>query len=191
MKGSGSSNGKDTATPLSNHRRRPRGVTPRATAGRLGLPYLVVLALLATSVARPQSVGAARGPELDQAGHVVRDEFGELIVYSREELAEMPAFEADSTAVAPLESTFAGDSASAFSANAMTSTILDLAWRTSIWGTNIGRSGMEVVDLDGDGSLELVMATSLNGGFAANDAWMVVRHRAGVPEYDIVWPAPS
>lgn len=176
---------------MMRHLRRLRSVTQRATAGALWVPCLILIASLGASVADPQNVRASRGPERDQAGNVVRDEFGTPTEYSRESFDEMPSENAILPAELPKKSAFAAATAPLLSAGATASTNLDLAWRMSVWGTNIGRSGMEVVDLDGDGTLEIVMATSLAGGFAANDAWIVVRNRLGVPEYDIVWASPQ
>lgn len=63
---------------------------------------------------------------------------------------------------------------------------LDRIWQHSIWGANLGESGITAVDLDGDGSTELVLGTTLARNFGDNQNWHIVKHHADSGTYEIV-----
>jgi uncharacterized repeat protein (TIGR01451 family) len=58
-------------------------------------------------------------------------------------------------------------------------------WRTGIWGTGIGVSGIVPADLDGNGSLELI----LGGGsqFFGNYFWYIASYLPGSGRYEQIW----
>lgn len=62
---------------------------------------------------------------------------------------------------------------------------MKLQWQYGVFGTYIGESGLHVVDLDGDGSTEIVASASA-GGFGFNSMWYVLR-RAADGNYEQVW----
>jgi len=63
---------------------------------------------------------------------------------------------------------------------------LEPVWRHSLWGANLGESGIAATDLDGDGSSELVLGTTLARNFAVNRNWHVVKHNADSGKYEII-----
>lgn len=64
---------------------------------------------------------------------------------------------------------------------------LDRFWQFSVWGSNLGASGIVTTDLDGDGTNELVLGTSLVGGFDRNRSWHIVKYNAVSGSYDIIY----
>lgn len=139
---------------------------------------------------------ATRPVEVDRAGNPVRDERGASRRYSRAELESATSRAASAT------SSTAGSAQTSASATAAANPALSPApeapfrvrfeerWRTSIFGTSIGRAGMIPIDLDGDGTLELVMGTSGYDGFFPNDGWLVVRPHPGDGRYEVVFASP-
>lgn len=63
---------------------------------------------------------------------------------------------------------------------------LDRVWQHSIWGANLGESGITAVDLDNDGSTELVLGASLARNFGQNKNWHIVKYHAESGSYEIV-----
>lgn len=63
---------------------------------------------------------------------------------------------------------------------------LDFIWQHSIWGANLGEAGITAVDLDDDGSTELVLGTTLARNFGENQNWHIVKHHAESGLYEIV-----
>ncbi len=59
-------------------------------------------------------------------------------------------------------------------------------WRTGIFGSGIGLSGFNVVDLDGDGTLDIVAGGS-TGTFGSNDFFYVLRHDLASGNYLMRW----
>src|SRR5688500_10542244 len=59
-----------------------------------------------------------------------------------------------------------------------------LQWHRSTFGTGVGRRGMEIVDLDGDGRSEVVATASVRGSHP-NRFWYVLTFRDG--EYVHEW----
>ena len=57
-------------------------------------------------------------------------------------------------------------------------------------GTSIGRAGMIPVDLDGDGSQEIVASAALGGGFSNSYSWYIAKFQPASSSYEIVWVAP-
>ena len=121
--------------------------------------------------------------QVDRSGNAVRDEHGVRKLYSRGE-AET------ATAKAAMAVTAVTAAAAPSGPEGPFRLRFDERWRMSIWGTSIGRTGMIPVDLDGDGSLEIVMGMSGSGGFFANNAWMIARYTPGRSSYEIVWSSP-
>ncbi|MEM1229437.1 MAG: thrombospondin type 3 repeat-containing protein [Pseudomonadota bacterium] len=63
---------------------------------------------------------------------------------------------------------------------------LEKDWQYSVWGTSIGRSGMVPVDLDADGTLELLLGTTIRGGgFAQNSNWHIASYEPAIDQYVI------
>ncbi len=118
--------------------------------------------------------------EYDAAGNVVVTASGERIVYSREELANGSiALEAAAAHVTLSSSSIYDDE----------TYLLDMpqVWRHSVWGSNLGQTGIKAVDLDGDGTTELVLGATLSRNFGQNKNWHVVRYNPSSGEYDIVF----
>jgi hypothetical protein len=62
---------------------------------------------------------------------------------------------------------------------------MDVQWRTTSFGTGIGKTGIWPVDADHDGDLDFV----LGGGsaFSSNATWSIVSYDADAGRYEIVW----
>ena len=63
--------------------------------------------------------------------------------------------------------------------------LLQKQWEYGLYGTSIGRAGLFTVDLDGDGTREIVASAS-PGGFGSNSYWYIVRKAAG-GTYEQIW----
>ena len=63
--------------------------------------------------------------------------------------------------------------------------LLSLKWMYGIFGTSIGESGLSSVDIDNDGSLEIIAGSSL-AGFGPNSFWYVVRQDSE-GQYSQIW----
>lgn len=63
--------------------------------------------------------------------------------------------------------------------------LLHLQWQYGIFGTSIGKAGLLVSDLDGDGMPEIIASAS-GGGFGSNSFWYILRQAAG-GNYDQIW----
>lgn len=61
-------------------------------------------------------------------------------------------------------------------------------WQYGIYGSSIGQTGLFTIDLDGDGSQEIVASASA-GGFGENIMWYVVRRTAS-GGYEQIWRSP-
>lgn len=59
-------------------------------------------------------------------------------------------------------------------------------WRAGIFGSNIGSTGIAVVDLDGDGELDIVAGGS-TGGFGSDDFFYVLRYDPIAHGYTMRW----
>ena len=68
---------------------------------------------------------------------------------------------------------------------------LQRTWEHFIWGTSLGETGMVPVDLDGDGTLEIVLGASSRDNFWDNDSWHVARYVEATDEYAIVWSSET
>jgi hypothetical protein len=74
---------------------------------------------------------------------------------------------------------------SAESGGLATTPYLTETWRTGIWGTGIGVSGIIPADLDSNGSLELIMG----GGsqFFGNYFWYITSYLPDSGRYEQIW----
>ncbi|MBU5638326.1 VCBS repeat-containing protein [Geomonas sp. Red69] len=63
--------------------------------------------------------------------------------------------------------------------------LLQLNWQYGLMGTSIGQAGLISVDLDGDGTPEIVSSASA-GGFGANSLWYVLQ-RTSSGDYQQLW----
>ncbi|BCR04856.1 hypothetical protein DESUT3_19250 [Desulfuromonas versatilis] len=68
--------------------------------------------------------------------------------------------------------------------------LLDQSWVYGRFGTYIGRSGLSVLDLEGDGNLEIITAAS-PAGFGVNRYWYVLRHASSGEYAQIHLSEPS
>lgn len=156
----------------------------RTLAGTI-LLSLIPFAVVADGPPRPvggndEGGNASRSAEeKDPLGNVVRSSAGDRIQIPRERAYD-PARPSTATTWK------AGSPGLALPGEEPYSLAFSRTWNFSIWGTSIGRTGMVPIDLDGDGRLEIVMGTSIGGGFAANSAWIVVRQVPATGEYQIV-----
>tara|TARA_R110000823_G_scaffold47903_20_gene122036 strand:+ start:9018 stop:11522 length:2505 start_codon:yes stop_codon:yes gene_type:complete len=64
---------------------------------------------------------------------------------------------------------------------------LERVWQHSVWGSNLGESGIAAADLDGDGSTELVLGATLSRNFGANKNWHIVKRDPRMGTYEIVY----
>lgn len=114
----------------------------------------------------------------------------------------VPSFLADRTGVYVVGLTvYDGQSASAADTVTITvapvvpsdPTLLQLKWQYGIFGTGIGRAGLHISDLDGDGIPEIIASASL-GQSGINSLWYILRHAAD-GSFEQIWrshnyPAP-
>lgn len=147
------------------------------------MPFTVVAAGAPRPVdGNDPSGNVLRSPEeKDPLGNVVRSSAGERIQIPQERAydpARPVPIPATSSSALPLTSALPGEEPYSLA--------FSRTWNFSVWGTSIGRTGMIPIDLDDDGRLEIVMGTSIGGGFSANGAWIVVRQVPGTGEYQIV-----
>ncbi len=63
--------------------------------------------------------------------------------------------------------------------------LLNLRWKYGIFGTNIGDTGLSALDIDNDGTVEIVVGASTEG-FAANNFWYILRENTS-GQYDQIW----
>ena len=125
--------------------------------------------------------------QLDAYGNVVRTSGGEQQSYRPPDVAlETSDHQATGDPSIASPNRLAESEAPSAPASAVA---FEPAWQLHIWGTSIGRTGMIPVDLDEDGSLEVVVSSSSRGGFSSNDSWLVLRAQAS-GDYKIVWSSP-
>ncbi|WP_312768785.1 FG-GAP-like repeat-containing protein [Epilithonimonas sp.] len=60
----------------------------------------------------------------------------------------------------------------------------------SIMGTSIGRNSMHSVDIDNDGTIELVCSAATQT-FGFNDYWYIMRYNSAEGTYDQIWTSPQ
>ena len=152
---------------------------------------------LATSAIEEKLVSRddRRAIETDAAGRPVINESGKNIIYTKDDLESFEAVVDNKKlekngVVDPVDSQPL-PFAAALSTEESYTLMLNKIWQMSIWGTSIGRTGMIPVDLDGNGQLEIVMASSIKGGYRSNDAWHVIKYNNESKEYVIDWSSPT
>ncbi|GAB5452548.1 MAG: hypothetical protein Hals2KO_28760 [Halioglobus sp.] len=173
----------------------------------------IVCAISFGLVALSASVSLAQGSdtEYDRAGNPLVSEGGTRITYSPAQLGEaLPLSPFELTGLPSAESAIASPTAltvvkfdSSKAAGSVHSSAsaaatpeaapsssnlinLDRIWQHSIWGANLGESGIAAADLDGDGSTELVLGATLARDFGANRNWHIVKYHAENDSYEIV-----
>lgn len=142
----------------------------------------VYLLLLTAGVVRADE----RPTEYDELGNAAFTAAEGEITYTREELSSArSALPLMGAAAFPGTSTAAVAGAAAIEEPYLVN--LDLVWRHSVWGSNLGESGITAVDLEGDGTTEIVLGATLSRNFGANKNWHVLRHDPISGRYQIVF----
>ncbi len=136
--------------------------------------------LLAAIAATTQASNSAI--EYDENGSPVIDTDGVQITYSAEELAAAKTAAAMSAGAASVS-----QSSAVATGEGPYQISMDLVWRHSVWGANLGESGITAIDLEGDGTTEIVLGTTLARNFGANKNWHVLRHNPASGRYEIVF----
>jgi hypothetical protein len=140
-------------------------------------PMVWCLALALPRPALARAAGHAQA-EMDCWGRVVRNADGSARVYQEADLPPCAPGAQGQTTIGPTPALEGATGALNY----------DLRWQYSVFGTGIGDTGLQAVDLAGDGQMRVVAAASSKLNSWPNDFWYVVGYVAGpTPGYEQIW----
>ncbi len=155
-------------------------------------PALADPARQATAPSSPREVAGTRGPAYDGYGNVVQDAearfnylpgpagYARLQLDADGRVVATHPLPGDPFAGSQFEAAARGKSGPSSPSSVLAECLIQ-DWKTGIWGTGIGASGLTAFDVDGDGQQEIVLGGGY--GFDENRFWYILSYSAAAGTY--------